>query len=502
MQHRLTRRAALGAIAAALGSTALAAPPTVSLRPRARPLDTGTDPSAVPPETRATLDELIAEAGLAGVVGLALADVATGQVIEERSGSEGRPPASVAKALTALYALETVGPRHRYATRVLAIGTITDGRLDGDLALCGTGDPTFQTDDAFALAEAVKEAGIVEVTGRFLVWAGALPYEDEIAPDQLDHLAYNPSVSGLNLNFNRVHFQWTRSGSSYDVTLDARSGRHQPEVAMARMEVVDRPRPVYTYASVDEVDHWSVARRYLGDGGARWLPVRRPALYCGDVFRTFARSHGIILPEPERAAVEPTGEEIARHDSGDLEGIITDMLRYSTNLTAEVVGLTATRETSGLPDSIPGSAAAMNDWLAETHGVESGLVDHSGLGDDSRISALQMVKMLTGEGVMDRLKPVMKDHVLKDDAGAPIQGYPAEVTAKTGTLNFVSALAGYIRTAEGADLAFAIFCADLDLRAEAIESGDEIPDGARWWNGRAKGLQQKLLQRWGLIYSG
>ena len=65
------------------------------------------------------------------------------------------------------------------------------------------------------------------------------------------------------------------------------------------MQVVDRAGPVYTYRRGDGVDEWTVARGALGNGGARWLPVRRPDLYAAEVFQTLVRSHGIVLDRAE-----------------------------------------------------------------------------------------------------------------------------------------------------------------------------------------------------------
>ena len=66
------------------------------------------------------------------------------------------------------------------------------------------------------------------------------------------------------------------------------------------MTVQDRGAPVYTYdLSADGMDDWTVARSALGDGGARWLPVRQPARYAGEVFRTLAAARGITLPPAE-----------------------------------------------------------------------------------------------------------------------------------------------------------------------------------------------------------
>ena len=96
---------------------------------------------------------------------------------------------------------------------------------------------------------------------------------------------------------------------------------------------------------------------------------------------------------------------------------------------------------------------------------------------------------------------MLKETQLVDDEREALVNPPALVVAKTGTLNFVTTLAGYARTAGGADLAFAIFAVSPEGRAQALASEEEIPDGAQAWNGRARHLQQELLRRWGTAYS-
>ena len=81
-------------------------------------------------------------------------------------------------------------------------------------------------------------------------------------------------------------------------------------------------------------------------------------------------------------------------------------------------------------------------------------------------------------------------------------GGPAEVVAKTGTLYFVSSLAGYLNDGTGRARAFAIFTADADRRAGYDPSSGRRPAGARGWNGRAKRLQRRLLERWGRVHGG
>ena len=72
--------------------------------------------------------------------------------------------------------------------------------------------------------------------------------------------------------------------------------------------------------------------------------------------------------------------------------------------------------------------------------------------------------------------------------------------AKTGTLNFASALAGYIDTPNGQKLTFAIFTADMGKRAKIKKADRERPAGSITWRKRSKQMQQRLLRRWALEY--
>lgn len=188
-------------------------------------------------------------------------------------------PASVAKALTAAYALSALGVEHRFHTQIIATGPVADGIVQGDLVLAGGGDPTLDTDDLNTLAVQLRSAGIQGVTGDLKIWGGALPFARTIDAEQPDHVGYNPSLSGLNLNFNRVYFEWKRAGSDYAVTMQARSDTLRPDVTMARMAIQSRAAPVYTYSQTGSYDSWTVARGALGNGGGRWLPCA-PSLSC------------------------------------------------------------------------------------------------------------------------------------------------------------------------------------------------------------------------------
>ncbi|WGH80158.1 D-alanyl-D-alanine carboxypeptidase/D-alanyl-D-alanine endopeptidase [Jannaschia ovalis] len=484
----MRRRFFLSGALATVALPACANAPEVSARPLLRPAD------AISRSAPAA-DRLVAQAGLGGRVGFVVSDARTGEVLETHNPLRALPPASVAKAVTALYALETLGPAYRFQTRLVATAPILNGRLDGDLVLVGGGDPALDTDGLADMATQAKAAGLREVTGRFLVHGGAVPSFDRIDRSQPDHVGYNPALGGLNLNFNRVHFQWKRNGSGYETTMDARTARFRPAVATSRMRVADRSLPVYTYASDGGVDAWTVARRQLGQSGARWLPVRNPALYAGDVMRTFLRSNGIVVGAPQRATSVPQGPVLALQQGAPLERVCASMLRYSTNLTAEMIGLTSTLRRGVIPRSLDQSGDVMSGWLAERTGARRpDFDDHSGLNGSTRISASDMVAALTAPGARDRLRPILKEMTVE---GAK----PIAVRAKTGTLNFVSGLAGYFEARSGRPLAFATFCADTARRDRLSVAERERPQGGRSWARTARGLQSDLIERWALVHA-
>jgi len=440
-------------------------------------------------------DDVIAQAELGGKIGYVVADGTSGEVLETLNPLMPMPPASVTKATTATYALETLGSDFTFKTRLIATGPVVDGTLQGDLVLVGSGDPMLNTNNLAEMAQTLKATGLRKITGKFRVWAQALPYQKQIDRGQPDQVGYNPAVSGLNLNYNRVFFEWKRDTSGYSVSMDARSEKFRPEVAIARMRVVDRASPVYTYKQDGTVDRWTVSRAALGDGGGRWLPVRRPDLYAGEVFQWLARAHGIKLPKVLVAKNLPQGDVLAVHESPELTTIVRLMLKYSVNLTAEVIGLTASLARGYKPTTLKTSAAKMNVWLKENLAMNHArLSDHSGLSDSSRLSASDMVKALVRAD--NRLHGLMKEVVPLDSQGRQNPDATHRIHAKTGSLNFVSTLAGYVETADGRPLVFAIFTGDLERRAAIPREQRERPQGARGWARRSRWLQHRLIERW------
>ena len=111
---------------------------------------------------------------------------------------------------------------------------------------------------------------------------------------------------------------------------------------------------------------------------------------------------------------------------------------------------------------------------------------------------MEMVRAVTLLGPKAGLRGLMKPFALRDAGGKVPQGQALRVDEKTGTLNFVSTLTGYMTAPDGTELAFAIFTGDVARRARAGAS--EQPQGGRAWISRSKVLQSALLERWGALY--
>lgn len=440
----------------------------------------------------------IAEARLGGRVSYLLADAQSGAVLDFAYPLRPMPPASTAKTVTAAYALDHLGPGHRFVTRLIATGPLRDGRLEGDLVLAGGGDPLLTTDHLALMAEAAHEAGLREVTGRFATWSGALPHIWEIDPAQPDHIRYNPSISGLNLNFNRVHFGWQARGANHDLSFDARTRVHVPSVSVIRGRTDTRSLPVFRHAYDAQagLERWSVAQSALGTSGARWLPVRQSADYAAEVFQSFAAARGIALPRAMPLETAPQGAVLAAQVGDPLSSVLRGLLRYSTNITAETVGLSATTAARGGAPlaSLGESAGLMTGWARGALGLrDSRFVDHSGLSGLSRATARDMVAALVRLGPEGPLTPVLRNITLTDAAGAP---EPFRLLAKTGTLNFVSGLVGYVTTTQGRDLAFAVLTDAPERRAAVAPEDREAPAGTAGWTRRSREMQFDLVRIW------
>ena len=111
-------------------------------------------------------------------LGLHIVNLTTGEVVYSYAAQQRMRPASTEKVVTAITALDVLGPHYQFQTQLLTTAPLKDGVLQGDLYIKGGMDPLLTAADVGTLAARLKAAGVRRVTGRLLADA-SLKDEDE-----------------------------------------------------------------------------------------------------------------------------------------------------------------------------------------------------------------------------------------------------------------------------------------------------------------------------------
>ena len=449
-----------------------------------------------------TFEKLLDKENISATVGYVLLDLDNSEVIEAINPSLQFPLASLSKVITALYGLETLGPKHKFETVVLITGTIENGILNGDLVLLGEGDPGLTNDHLVYLVEELFNSGLREVKGNFIVSSGYNIYHPFIDPDQPGYLSYNPSISGLNLNFNRVLFNWKYVDNKYIFDLEAKADINSVKVSTTDISFIKQKKLFINENYNGKNDKWYFNEAFLKKAKQRWLPVRNSEKYAAEIFWKFSKERGINIPKPVFQNKKLDGKVLSKIKSISLDKNIRLMLKYSNNLLAEVIGLTATKEITGKQKNLKVSAKNMQNWLESKIGKNQvKLIDHSGLGDGSNISSFELIKFLENSGWEGSVYNLTNDYEVKKTNSAILKNYTKKVKVKTGSLNFVSNIAGYIETKSGRRMAFAILTSNMIERNKLKKEDRDNPVKARVWIKKSRKIQLNLLEYWAFKYN-
>ena len=110
--------------------------------------------------------------GIYGIQGV-LIETVDGKTVSSQAVDQGFNPASSIKLATALVALETFGPQHRFATGFWTDGSFdkSTGQILGNLYVTGR-DPSFHYEHAVMVARQLNVLGIRTVTGDLVIASG------------------------------------------------------------------------------------------------------------------------------------------------------------------------------------------------------------------------------------------------------------------------------------------------------------------------------------------
>lgn len=482
--------------------------------PAPAPEATAASPSAsVSPDVavlRTEIDGLIEETGWSGDQWSVMAvSLEHGDTLYAHNPGLGLAPASNMKLFTTAAALYFLGPDFRYGTFLMSDGPIANGVLNGDLVLYGTGDPTIS--DRFgtrrsvwqAFADTLLALGVTRVTGdvigdasyfagsgtpegwqtsymnaSYAAPASALTYAENIATVQVapgaqagwrPEVTLVPGGSGI-----AVVNQATTVASGRSSIRIRRSAYDGPVVVTGR--IARGASPVVRAVVVSDPERFAA-------GALRYELQERGITIDGDVRSVTAES---ASPVSGRSVFAPGFQQdtplrvLAVHTSPPLIEILSIINHKSHNQMAEQALRTLGRVVTG-SGTVAGGARGVQAMLANKLGddahIELTQYDGSGLSVLNRASARSFIQLLDAMAV----SPMWQEFwSTLPEAGAPgglrrMYRTPAEgnLRAKTGTINHVSALSGYVDAANGERIAFSILSNNVPStwRAKRIEDG-------------------------------
>ena len=398
-----------------------------------------------------------------GDVAVSVVDAETGALLYGHRDSTPLKPASVMKVITSYAALKDLGPEYRFRTRVLASGWAA-GRVER-LYAAGDGDPSFNTESMWILARGVKLRGVKSV--------------DELALDssafadtalRSGERAYQAAGSALSFNYNSLAFDICPSDRGQPALVTADPWEYGCRIEGRVATVAGKAVQVgVEEISAQPVCGGTAGFRVTGSIGAsaacqriyRSMPC--PEEYFGKVLRENLQLLGIAVKRgPILRGAPADARELYVHESKPLSQIVEDMNHYSSNFAAEQ--LVAALDRTGR------NGKRREVGLARLRAVVAGwgfadeeyrIVDGSGLSHENRLSARIVTRALL-EALRD---PQIDAEFEKSLSVAGRSGTLRRrslvsdgpvVRAKTGTIDGVSGLAGYVRGAAGRLLAFAI----------------------------------------------
>jgi D-alanyl-D-alanine carboxypeptidase/D-alanyl-D-alanine-endopeptidase (penicillin-binding protein 4) len=466
---------ALGALVTLTAAALPAAP---------EPAPAPTPSAAAPPSApaRSAIDAASIEGALAklaadakewgGSAGAVIIDLETGQTIAALNEHRPFNPASNAKLVTAASALRLLGPGHRFLTGLY-------GKLDGDrvpeLVLRGGGDPSLEAGHLWEMARELVTAGVRKV-GSIALDQGYFDnaYVPPAFAEQPDEWApFRAPVSAVALDGNTVTLSVRPAAKGKDAAVRVDPPGFLEVVGAVRTSAKGDPEKVTL--TLEPKGERLVARMggHLPEG-SRVVRIRRrvedPRLVPGHALRGILESAGIAVEGPVQLGGAKEKRMLASHRSAPLGEMLVALGKDSDNFYAETIFKTIGAEKKGKPGSFEGAAEEVKRFLEDMGAFEPGVVvkNGSGLFSANRTTPWATASLLRAAHRDPAIGPEFVAHLAIGGVDGTLRGRfrswadRGNVRAKTGTLNAVASLSGYVLGPPGrAPIAFAIFTNDI-----------------------------------------
>ena len=337
-----------------------------------------------------------------------LVATSAGKVIFEKNAAKQRIPASTLKVLTALAALNHFGPIYRFQT-----GFYMDPHQN--LKIKGYGDPLLISEVLHHIADILSKR-----TGSFRnIILDDTYFSSRIRIPGCENTTnpYDAPIGALGANFNTVAFKRKKNG---------------------RICSAEKQTPMVPFME-NQI-------RTLGlKGGRRTFThnSKEAALYVGELLRHLLKERGVKTRGAIRfGTVVPTDTLIFTYRSMfPLETVVQKMLHSSSNFMANQIFVALGASVYGPPGTLAKGVRATKRYIKKELGLKHiRIVEGSGLSRKNHLSAYDML------AILEKFKPY-KDLLKRQD----------HVLYKTGSLNGISARAGYIESHPAGSYCFAVF---------------------------------------------
>jgi D-alanyl-D-alanine carboxypeptidase/D-alanyl-D-alanine-endopeptidase (penicillin-binding protein 4) len=374
-------------------------------------------------------------------------------------------PASTMKTLTTLAALEELGPAYTWSTSVYALGEINEGTLTGDLLIKGGGDPFLVEEHFRSMLKAVQRQGITRISGNLVLDTSYFDpaVSGQTLIDNQSSRTYNVLPNALSVNFQTVTFFFSPHANGKDVVISA--DPMLPNLSITNnlklatgpctgfqrgiafdADKVDPGKLMFSGSFPASCEHYQLPRAVLD----------APTYAFGMFQLLWQELGGEFGGELRTGQVSQDQQPLLIWDSVPLSDVIKSINKFSNNLMTRQLLLTLGAERFGAPATVEKGIKAASDYLTSHNIPMDGLVINNGAGLSraARMSTALMNNILQ-RGYHISLMPEFiaslpiggVDGTMRDRlVNAGIRG---NIHVKTGSLDEVAAVAGYVNARSG-----------------------------------------------------